>query len=426
MGREQTDPVMPKGVTIHGKVLRVTFHYKGQRCRESLGLLPTKSNLKFAAGKLAAINHEIKTGIFNYAAHFPESDRALRFEGGCKRSEISISKLSEEYKAIKYIDIRHAAQRRYNIAFDQCLSIIGPKRLIDAVYPEDITRLRSELLTTRAASTSNHYMTVFRGFLKFAEQNGYTSKKLSLELRPAKKVVSDPDPLTLDEFTRALNGCTNDVHRNMITLMVYTGMRPGEIGALAWEDIDLQNKTLTVSRAYSDNIIKTTKTDETRVIQLTPPAIAALTNQRQYTTLMPAQKIEVEQLHSKSVSMEIHPVFLPSTTEINGKYKDMFQTTSIRAMWINVVRRAGIRYRTVYQLRHTFACWNLTAHGNIAFIAKQMGHADYSMLIKVYGRWMEDESGAENARIWESLSAIGHTEKTEKGPKMPQRRRAKR
>ncbi|MFT4463612.1 MAG: Arm DNA-binding domain-containing protein [Sodalis sp. (in: enterobacteria)] len=242
MGGKQADSIMPRGVAIHGKSLRITFHYKGQRCRESLRLPPTKSNIKYATGKLAAINHEIKSGVFLYHAHFPESERALQFDGSCKRAGIRLNTLCDEYKALKYTDIGHAAQRRYDIAFNQCLSIFGPSRLIDAICPEDIMRLRSELLNTRAASTTNHYMAAMRGFLRFAEQDGYTKNHLANELRPAKKSTSDPDPFTLDEFRRAQAACTHESNANIITLMVYTGMRPGEISALAWEDIDLVKK----------------------------------------------------------------------------------------------------------------------------------------------------------------------------------------
>lgn len=48
-----------------------------------------------------------------------------------------------------------------------------------------------------------------------------------------------------------------------------------------------------------------------------------------------------------------------------------------------------------------------TAHGNIAFIAKQMGHKDYSMLVKVYGRWMDSESENEAEFIWQELQKNG-------------------
>jgi hypothetical protein len=63
-----------------------------------------------------------------------------------------------------------------------------------------------------------------------------------------------------------------------------------------------------------------------------------------------------------------------------------------QARKINLTRRAEVRHRPPYQTRHTYACWNLTARGNLAFIANQMGHNDYSMLVKIYGRWIDSES----------------------------------
>lgn len=65
--------------------------------------------------------------------------------------------------------------------------------------------------------------------------------------------------------------------------------------------------------------------------------------------------------------------------------------------------RFGIRPRPPYQTRHTYACWNLTARGNLAFIANQMGHKDYSMLVTVYGRWIDSESRSELDRIWTTM-----------------------
>jgi Domain of unknown function (DUF3596). len=162
---------MPRGVAVHGKSLRLTFSYKGQRCRESLGLLPTKTNIKFAAGKLAAIRHEIKTGTFNYAAHFPNSERAKEQTNKLKGLGARIGELCKEYQKMKYADLATSSQRRYSVAFDQCLAIIGVDRLMDSLFPEDFMNLRAELLATRAASTANHYMNVFRGFVQFIEKN---------------------------------------------------------------------------------------------------------------------------------------------------------------------------------------------------------------------------------------------------------------
>ena len=84
-------------------------------------------------------------------------------------------------------------------------------------------------------------------------------------------------------------------------------------------------------------------------------------------------------------------------------------------LWRKILKRAGVKHRRIYQTRHTYACWQLTAHGNIAFIAEQMGHSDYSMLVKIYGRWMATESSQESIRIWLEMEKLGHN-----APKMPQ------
>ncbi len=61
----------------------------------------------------------------------------------------------------------------------------------------------------------------------------------------------------------------------------------------------------------------------------------------------------------------------------------------------------------MYQTRHTIACWGLTHHGNIAFIANQLGHKDYSMLAKVYGRRMGSESEKEVDFVWSEMQKSG-------------------
>ncbi|PTB94100.1 hypothetical protein C9974_06165 [Marinobacter sp. B9-2] len=83
------------------------------------------------------------------------------------------------------------------------------------------------------------------------------------------------------------------------------------------------------------------------------------------------------------------------------------QVGSWATKWGKLLPQAKVRHRVAYQTRHTYACWSLIAHGNIAFIAKQMGHKDYSMLVKVYGRWMDSESENDAEFIWQELQKSG-------------------
>lgn len=59
------------GVHARGNSIQIDFRYKGVRCRETLNIKPTDSNLKQAQHFLAKIQQEIASGNFNYLDYFP-------------------------------------------------------------------------------------------------------------------------------------------------------------------------------------------------------------------------------------------------------------------------------------------------------------------------------------------------------------------
>jgi len=69
--------------------------------------------------------------------------------------------------------------------------------------------------------------------------------------------------------------------------------------------------------------------------------------------------------------------------------------TNVRlALFIVATRRAGesqkpretsLRYRNLYQTRHTYASILLTAGEDPMWVAQQMGHKDWGMIRKIYG-----------------------------------------
>lgn len=61
-----------------------------------------------------------------------------------------------------------------------------------------------------------------------------------------------------------------------------------------------------------------------------------------------------------------------------------------KTLWTGILQNAGVRYRNPYQTRHTYASMMLSAGEHPMWVAKQMGHADWTMIARVYGRWMPD------------------------------------
>jgi len=47
-----------------------------------------------------------------------------------------------------------------------------------------------------------------------------------------------------------------------------------------------------------------------------------------------------------------------------------------------------LRYRHMYETRHTFASWALAAGETPEWVARTLGHVDTSMVYKTYGRYI--------------------------------------
>ncbi|GHX80435.1 integrase-related protein [Vibrio cholerae] len=69
--------------------------------------------------------------------------------------------------------------------------------------------------------------------------------------------------------------------------------------------------------------------------------------------------------------------------------------------------KRGVRCRNQYQLRHTYASWMIThANVNVSYLAQQMGHADITMVARVYGKWLVESNKKESERVWQELEKM--------------------
>lgn len=391
-----------KGVEIHGKSLRVVFTWRGRRYRETLGLQVTKANIKHAAQLRAAILHEIKIGTFDYGRHFPDSRHAT---GTTRPRDERLGELAKRYMPLKAVDITPETEIRYAAGIDACLELLGRERLASALLPEDIQRLRVDLVESRAVTTVNHYLATLSGFLAWCETNGYCRSGLSAACTRFEASQREPDPLTRDELDQLLTkGCLHAQDVAAVTLAVYTGLRPGELCALAVEDVDLKRGLIHVRRAITrSKAFKVPKTGRPREVLLMPPAREAVQTLLELAADHQTENVTVLINRHEARTDRITPLLSPVTQARKRNINRWFIASAWNSKWATLLKRAGIRHRPPYQTRHTYACWCLTAHGNLAFIAKQMGHRDYTMLVRVYAHWVDDESQNELERIWRGI-----------------------
>ncbi len=390
---------LPKGIELHGSHLRLSFYFNRKRYRESLGLEPNKRNIKFAENKLASIKYEISVGTFDFSKHFPNSKNATSNYQHNK----TISEISEEWLSLKSADIRSSTLKKYRDTMRVILNLYGPNRSVKTLSVRSIDGLRMDIMKGRTSRTTNTYLAVLSYLLQHAHKYGYTKEDFS-QLKYVKTTQQEINPFNIDEVNRVIAACRFDQHKNMLTLMAYTGMRTGELCALAWEDIDLVKGTALIRRSVTNNHqLKTTKTDKERIIYLLPPAIEALKSQKLATFMRPAKEVLVELTDKTNRTEIISFVFNPSDILSSSSKSDVFLSTTVNKIWREASRRAGVQYRSVYNLRHTYASWMLTSGVNISYLAKQMGHSNFMMIAKVYGRWMDDSSLSESEKAWSKM-----------------------
>ncbi|ELI9035821.1 DUF3596 domain-containing protein [Morganella morganii] len=414
--------VYPAGVENHGGSLRIWFMFQGKRYRESLKLPDTPKNRKYASDVRQSVLYEIRTGTFDYYRRFPESKNALKFRTD-EIKEITVKGIIQKWLALKTPEISLNTLRRYACKLETCWTILGEDRHLESLTREDILDLRNTLLNGlhrpargrkfisrgRTVATVNDYLVCCKGVLKFAYENGYLGTDLTLGVSKLKKSRTIPDPFSQGEFKRLINACTNQQSVNLWTVAFYTGIRHGELSALAWEDIDLEAGTITVRRNWTSvKLFTLPKTDAgtDRVISLLDPAKSALQSQRELTLLRPPVKVSVHlREHGKIRTDKCTFVFDPNLYARGKTEKtNCYSGTSISDIWSRAIRKAGLRHRNAYQTRHTYACWMLAAGANPSFIASQMGHTSAQMIFSVYGNWMQGNNETQVALLNEKLS----------------------
>jgi integrase len=138
--------------------------------------------------------------------------------------------------------------------------------------------------TGRAVRTVDYYLAILRQILDYAVKNKVISYQPYVGIKRLRKGQTKPDPLLRHEFEQ-LKETAPAQQKNMWQFFAYTGVRPGELCALAWEDIDLNSGEANIARNLTqEGLFGPPKTEAGyRTIKLLEPALEALRAQKELT-----------------------------------------------------------------------------------------------------------------------------------------------
>lgn len=359
-----------EGVEARGQSIRVSFEWNGRRCRETLRIAPTMTNLRAAAGLRATILRSIELGTFTwseYLQHFPRSRWAKR-KAPQNGAELTFGALAERWYL--GLEVATGTRKKYRQALDGFWLPRFRDRPITSIR-------RSELMEAvggtewPSAKHRNNTLIPGRAVFRLAFHDRLTAEDLSAAIRCRKVQKPAPDPLSDDEREKVLSYMRAHYPEqiwNYFEFAFFTGLRPEEQIALAWEDVDFNLKLVRIRRARTAGELKNTKTESIRDVECVSRAWAALMRQQPYTRFR-----------------EHGHVFENPVT--GAPYASERPTR--KTYWIPALRACGVRHRRQYNTRHTFATWAIMNGALPIWVSRQLGHASPEMLYRVYAKWID-------------------------------------
>lgn len=358
-----------KGVEIHGEKIRIAFMFEGKRCRETLHDITklTPPNFKYAAQLRAQIIDRIKFGTFRYVDYFPNSERA-----GWKQ-HTRVEKFKDWSKAwlAGKPGIETATHKAYGSAIRFWNKHIGDKFLSD-IRPLDIeSAMKAATEQKRSAKTLNNYLSVLRLALASATVNGKLTASPADDVKNLRYQAPEPDPFSQAEMEKVLAYMREHFDErvwNYFTFAFMTGLRPSELIALRWSDVDFERTTVTVQRARVASQMKGTKTNLVRAVRLHEDALDALKRQKKYTFM------------SGDLIFQNPNTGRPWADDKQQRTK----------YWDRALKALGYKGRDAYQTRHTYATILLSNGVLPSFIQKQLGHTTVRTTLERYARFLPE------------------------------------
>ena len=284
---------------------------------------------------------------------------------------------TEEYFPLHKERVREKTYDKNLLHYQNRIKKYFGDRLMDTIQPMELEKWQNKLKSkyNYKPLTVQKFRSILYSIFNEAFKNKIiTSNPLDLVDAPKTKKdfksLEDDEgevfPFSNDEIDIIIKNSSGYL-KNFIMFMYATGMRPGEIIALNWSDINYDKKQISVTKTIVDNVVGLPKTPSSiRKVDMIPLAEKAL--KLQYEITKDYDYVFISLFKRAFYSHDI----------INKRFK-------------KVLEKNGIQVRALYNLRHTFASQLISKGEDIVWVSKTLGHKDVSITFKYYTKFIKED-----------------------------------
>ena len=175
-----------------------------------------------------------------------------------------------------------------------------------------------------------------------------------------KKDADEMQILTLQEFNKMIDYVTDKENKFFYIILFWTGMRKGELLALTYEDVDFENKTISINKNFqivkNERVITDPKTPKSKRV------------------------IAVNDIVLNCIKEMWDTAYKPKKTDAIF-YVSKF---SLKRQLDTACKKAGVPRIRVHDLRHSHASYLLSNGVNIVILSRRLGHEKVQTTLNIY------------------------------------------
>lgn len=389
-------------IRVNNGKLFFDFRYQDERCREYTALEDTPTNRRKAQPILKRLTQELSLGTFNYAEFFPGSKNAERFAGTRRLAKVvTDTPLFEDYAAQWFEQTKISWRRSHTATVRSTLDrhllpYFGDKE-VSRITKIEVKEFRASLAkvkgrngnTSLSAKTINRIVQILGQILGEAADD-YDFNNPVDKIKRLKQQRPSIAPFSLPEVKQII-GTVREDYKHYFVVRFFTALRTGELHGLKWKYVDFERRQILIRETWVRGEFDYTKTDGSqREVEMSQPVYEAL----QAQALVTRGRSEL--------------VFC------NAEGKPLDNDNLSHRVWYPLLRHLGLEERRPYQTRHTTATLWLASGENPEWIARQMGHADTTMLFKTYSRYIPNLTRTDGSAMDHLLTAaVGNIVRSE-------------
>lgn len=227
--------------------------------------------------------------------------------------------------------------------------------------------------------------------LSYAVNEGYIMSNPAASINLPRGDKPQIEILTRDEQLRLVEGSYQHRYGVFIRLVLFTGIRLGELLGLRWEDVDFSSQTLYIRRTLNrlskrervgengcstEIVIQSPKSQNSiRRIPLLPGVVADLQN---WNAIQNADRLASVENYEQSGFVVTNPM---------GKY---IEPRTFKDYYNQILQLSGLPHFTFHALRHTFASRAMEQGMDAKTLSMILGHASVSFTLDTYTHVLDD------------------------------------